>query len=434
MTEKLDGSNINFPSYKRYLEEIIERDNVDYKLKFSTDKEDMYNTVKVYAALANSGGGLVIYGVDEKAKSLMGIDNSQIRNLNTANLGPMLAKFISPVPSLTVEFFDDVGKTFAFVTVGTVKDSPILVSKTITDEKKGLVLRSGAIFIRSHTRSIEAESETQVRSLLEGIINQQVRQKIAEWGAVFQFEPKTQKKSYDIERSRARAGDITGLDRNTPIREAYFTPEGSFHVLTDDQMRKLLGVRSKLVGLVWPLYATRGEGFTSGKIDGAYLAHFSGNRTFYSCIESLSIYTFSTLLEDDYAKDGFVGHTRFEGTIAVGLAINLISITCKLGWQYMEDVGWNKLKLDYSLRNIRGRKLIVEDFNRVGFYYERASIADAASASVVLTKGPIQHQIETVMALSEEIFSYFDWKPDPVQLEKDITDALNRSYVESDQV
>lgn len=270
--------------------------------------------------------------------------------------------------------------------------------------------------------------------LLEGIINQQVRQKIGEWATVFQVQPKSIGSTSPIEIARLQASNFTGLDMKTPIREAYFTPEVSRISLTDEQMRKMFGIRSKLVGLVWPLYATHGENFQSGKTEGGYTSYFNGDRKFFSRIEAGSIYTFSTLLEDDYSKDGLVGHTRYNGTIGVGLTVNLVTITCKLGWQYMQEAGWERLRVDYNLRNIRGRKLIIEDFARVGFHYERSAIADNIESSVVLTNGPDQHKIETIKNLLEELFSYFDWKPESKQLEEDITNAWNKSYIEHGQL
>src|SRR5262245_1137247 len=97
------------------LDRIAETDQIDYKSKFSKDKDDLYNTVKVVAAMANSGGGLVVYGVQKH--QMIGIDDAQADLLDPARLKGMLGGYLSPMPSVSTEIVPHRSLRFGFVTI-----------------------------------------------------------------------------------------------------------------------------------------------------------------------------------------------------------------------------------------------------------------------------------------------------------------------------
>ncbi len=430
MKNETQNSAQAIPALTEYLTTLAERNGVDYKKKYSSDKADIYNSVKVFAAMANSGGGLIIYGVDEKAKNLIGIDNAQLKALNPANLGQALAKFLNPVPTFTTEFIEYEGKDFGFVTVEGIINSPVLITKTITDES-GVLLRAGAVFIRSHTSSLEVNSEIQMRNILDGIVANSVKAKVADWISLFDKNENSRTEFDPTIIAKRKASEFAGFDEKTPIREAFYQQVGGVQ-LTEKEKQLLSSIRAKYIGIVWPFYGVNTEKFKSGKIEQGYITYYDDERKYFSMVEKNSAYTCSTLIEDEYSQDGNPSNAKYKNAIVTGLTVNLVTVACKLGWEFLNKSDWEKIELSYAIHNIRGRKLIVADFNRGDFYTDKICIDNSARAKVVLSKCDLDKQIETIMDLLISLFSYFSWNDVGMeQLKKDVGVVLSATNVET---
>ncbi len=438
MTEenKNDQTELTIGEPTRFLNRIAETDQVDYKTKFSKDKEELYNTVKVFAAMANSGGGLVIYGIQKQ--QLVGIDDVQSDLLDPARLKGMLNGFLSPVPSLSTEFITHRSMKFGFVSVAGITTAPVLVAKSTNDSNNKQVLRAGAFYIRDNTESVEATSEYQIRHILDQVINFQTRKRVSEIVPIFSNQtPKMIEEVPSIETlGRKQAKQFSNIDTSTPIREAiYYIDTGQ--VFNLDKLKEIFKLGYKLSGLVWPHYAINVNNSKVGASEGGFISSFrsddDGRRFFARIDPNVSVYSCSTLLEDNYPTRSASEDEHFKGGVGVGLTLNLVVLAVRLGHAYLKKLEViEELTLRYSLRNVKDRKLIIEEFSRGDFYTSRVSLDDNISSKITIRKSMSDDDLKKIcQELVSRLYEGFNWSDPPSgQIKIDIQGAFNKSFLE----
>lgn len=416
----------------RLLERIAETDKVDYKARFSKENEDQYNTIKVFAAMANSGGGLVIYGVQKQ--SLIGIDDAQEKLLDPARLKGFLKAFLSPVPSISTEIISFKSEKFAFVNIEGVTFPPVLIAKSTNDLDNNQVLRAGAFYIRDNTESVEATTESQVRRILERVINYEVKRRLSEMLPVF-FEKKGELREVPtiVVIGRKQAKEFSEIESSTPIREAiYYVKSG--RTMEASELKDLFKLSFKLGGLDWPEHSIYAENNKDGKSEDGFISIYkqpdNSRRAFARIDPDGSVYSCATLLEDDYATWQDDKSARYQHGVGVYLTLNLVTLAVRLGHAYLQKLDTvENLKLHYSLRNVRDRKLFIEDPAHFYFHSDQVSFDENVTAKVIIRRTMSNEDlIRVIRDLLVKLYDGFNWNGYPLdQLEKFIQKAIGQS-------
>lgn len=422
------------PDPTRLLAVVAERDEVDYKAVFSRNKDDVANTVKVYAAMANVGGGLVIYGV--QGTDLKGLSQDQIEDLDPARLGDYLKKYLSPVPRLSTNVVEFQDKKFAFVTVEPTFTAPVLVTTLVNRDGKP-VLRPGALYIRENTKSVEAHSEAHARKALDLIVGFQVRARLAELVPILSGPgPRKIEEIPTIEIvARRQAEERSEITPATSVRELILTPKNRTKAFDIPTLQKVFGHTYKLHGLVVPHYAVDSSKSFAGVSEGGIISGFAdspdGRRVFARIDKDGSLYWCSTLLEDNMMDARST--ERMKNGIGVGLTLNLFTLAIRLAYAHVDALGLDDgMGLTYSLRNVKDRKLVVEDFSRGDFFSARKCFDQDVKVKVEIARStPSEVQIGVAKVALVELYQQFNWPNPPLdQIEKDIQDAFRTSHLE----
>ena len=418
----------------RLLERIAETDKVDYKAKFSKEYEDRYNTIKVFAAMANSGGGLVIYGVQKQ--NLVGIDDVQEKLLDPARLKGLLNDFLSPVPSISTEIVSFQSKNFAYVSIEGITFPPVLIAKSTNDSHNNQVLRAGAFYIRDNTESVEATTESQVRRILERAINYEVRRRLSEMLPVFFEQKQAIREVPAIEViGRRQAKEFSEIESSTPIREVVYYVE-SEKPLEASELKDLFKLSFKLGGLDWPEYSIYAENNKDGKSEDGFISIYkqpdNSRRAFARIDPDGSVYSCATLLEDDYATWQDEKSDRYQQGVGVYLTLNLVTLAVRLGHAYLQKLDTvDHLTLNYALRNVRDRKLFVEDPAHFDFHSDQVSFDENVTAKVVIRRTMANEDlIRVIRDLLVKLYDGFNWSGySSDQMENFIQKAFGQSQL-----
>lgn len=441
--EKSDLVELNNDPIK-LLTRIAEKDGIDYKTKFSSEADDLYNTVKIFAAMANSGGGIVIYGVNKTV--LVGVDDTQIKLLDPANLKGKLSSFLSPMPSLSSEVIEYQDKKYVLVVVESIGFSPVLIAKTVNDKDNKLVFRAGTIFVRENTQSVEVTSEFKMRQILELSVNYEIRRRLKELMPLFNLSTPANLNKLISEgpsivevKGIKQAKELSGIEDNIASREVIFLLKNGEKLFENTIIRNIFKLNSKIGGLVLPHYGYANSNFKAGSSENGYMSYFKNNdesRANFCRIEcDGSFYARNTLLEDDYAKEEKYSRL-YANSVGVEFTENYIAMSVLLGHEYLKRLDVNELDLQYSLKGVRGRRLIVQSFEKGSFNYDRISLDDNVSYKTIVTKNMTQDDlIDTASRIATDLFGKFNWFPDDKSIiPNDMKKAFSSAFIEQREI
>lgn len=161
-------ATINDP--ESFLKTIKESDHVDYKLCLDDSKRSRGEFVKNVAGMANIGGGVLIFGIDEKKKILVGVASDERELYDQANLYNKIKDHLSPVPNIEKFDISYENKSFIFVQIKNYEDSPILITKLMSDEQNKQIIKEGDVYTRSGTQTILINKFELMNALLERVV------------------------------------------------------------------------------------------------------------------------------------------------------------------------------------------------------------------------------------------------------------------------
>lgn len=125
--------------------------------------KDRVRLVKEIAAMANSGGGVIVIGAEDDGTEV-GIHEDLAKQLDPARIGDLLDRFLRP-DRLEVKLRDRVlpnGKVVVEVVVPPVADPPLVLCRPGNyeqDGKQDVLFPAQAVFVRRNTRAEPARRE-----------------------------------------------------------------------------------------------------------------------------------------------------------------------------------------------------------------------------------------------------------------------------------
>jgi len=161
--------------YISMLDMGTELPSLDYKREIDIHTNDGRAAIaKDIIAMANSGGGTIIVGVDEVAPgefSKVGLPVKNLHDFEASVINRAVRNYMSPSVSLTVRRVIDNGLTFIFIEVPSIDDELVLVAKM--NLKSGLY--SGRIYIRTAaSESAELQDAAELRRLTDRVIRHKI--------------------------------------------------------------------------------------------------------------------------------------------------------------------------------------------------------------------------------------------------------------------
>lgn len=131
----------------------VETTNIDFKVDL--EKEKTKSWLKSVSAFANTKGGIILFGVDDKTREKKGIANVV---KTTEKISELINSRIEPLPRYELNYFEEDGKDFIELEIG---DGPITPYFYVADGRK-------EAFIRSGNQSIPAPAHILQNLILKG--------------------------------------------------------------------------------------------------------------------------------------------------------------------------------------------------------------------------------------------------------------------------
>ena len=291
---------------RNLLKRLIEKNEVDYKKKLGSSNKSKADMIKDFAAMANYGGGVLIFGVDNDEETLIGINDDELDIYDPARLQGILQKFLSPVPEIVHEKVNYKGMNFPFVRIASIEKTPIICCKVFHNEENKLLLQSGDIFTRQNTQTIKVHLESQVRSILEMAMNFEIAQRLKVIQPI--FEKNSLKKidpvSHIESLGRSQAKKHSYITSNKPVREILLIPKENATIYEENLLLNACLLQSRLHGHIYPYYFSlhKQEGFSeNGYIVFSKVASSKYTQRTFLRQERPSgeLYCISTLFEDE---------------------------------------------------------------------------------------------------------------------------------------
>ena len=131
----------------------VETTNIDFKIDLEKDKPKSW--LKSVSAFANTKGGIILFGVDDKTHEEKGIADVVKA---TEKISELINARIEPLPRYELNYFEENGKDFIELEIG---DGPITPYFYVADGRK-------EAFIRSGNQSIPAPAHILQNLILKG--------------------------------------------------------------------------------------------------------------------------------------------------------------------------------------------------------------------------------------------------------------------------
>ena len=113
----------------------VETSNIDFK--GDLEKEKPKSWLKSVSAFANTKGGIILFGVDDKTHEERGVKNVVKA---TEKISELINNRIEPLPRYELNYFEEDGKDFIELEIG---DGPITPYFYVADGRKEAFIRSG---------------------------------------------------------------------------------------------------------------------------------------------------------------------------------------------------------------------------------------------------------------------------------------------------
>lgn len=427
---------INSP--ESLLKQIEERDNLDYKKQFDDTPKGKADFIKDYAAIANHGGGVIIYGVD--GRDLVGIQEAELPKYDTSRIHDKLKGHLSPVPKIISQIvsFDD--KNFPFVKIAGIDQAPILISKKMHDEKNNSLFYDGDLYIRQNTQTLKASNEAHVRHVLDQVINSQVAERLSmlnpilkQFGAgaisgSIEARPKVEIEGESFAKSKP------GIESSMSNRQVVLVPKGRSPSFNKNEIKKSFEVEIGLHGHQYPHDTVSGNeqsGVT--KLNDGFVSWWGlgSAEKQWKCItrelDDGSFFWMGTLFEDDVATRTERGTEKFKDGIGIVVTQYFVHMALFHALKYIKELGDTGIwSFTYRLNNVANRKLIIEDALRMGFHSDKKSFENTVEIKIEFKAEDLESNMEKyVLDICTQIFERFNWSnPNIEQMKRDFQKSV----------
>lgn len=153
---------------------VKNRESEHREFKASFDSNNLWKYAKTIAAFANSGGGVLFFGIKDSPRELLGVSGHQPDELVFANF---LKEYFEPELSFTLDAKKYNGKELLYVLAEPSPTKPIICKKKKVQKfkEKGKrdkeLLREGAIYYRYSSSSDEIKYP-ELRAILDNRVQQ----------------------------------------------------------------------------------------------------------------------------------------------------------------------------------------------------------------------------------------------------------------------
>ena len=131
----------------------VETTNIDFKVDLEKDKPKSW--LKSVSAFANTTGGIILFGIDDKTHEEKGVADVV---KTTEKISELINARIEPLPRYELNYFEENGRDFIELEIG---DGPITPYFYVADGRK-------EAFIRSGNQSIPAPAHILQNLILKG--------------------------------------------------------------------------------------------------------------------------------------------------------------------------------------------------------------------------------------------------------------------------
>ncbi len=149
----------------------IETQDVDYKREIVTTRDGVAAVAKDIIAIANFGGGYLVFGIAEKTKGVFdqtGLDAEQLRLLEVTTLNKAVREYIDPPHAVKCHRVNKDGVIFVVIEIPPSREAPLLAKK----QNDAANLYPGRIYIRTTAcESAEVRDNHELRRILDRIVS-----------------------------------------------------------------------------------------------------------------------------------------------------------------------------------------------------------------------------------------------------------------------
>jgi len=154
-------------TFREYLAQG-ETAETDFKGPIAFDAEHEPAIAEDIIAIANSGGGRLFIGVDDKTHEPMGLTPEQARSFDRTNVGDFLNGKVEPEPQFSSGLFPFEGKTIGHIEVLAFTDSPHVLADQLQFRDPNRTKRPGDILVRrSSAQTVRIQSADDMRAFMQ---------------------------------------------------------------------------------------------------------------------------------------------------------------------------------------------------------------------------------------------------------------------------
>jgi len=151
---------------------IEETDRFECKESLNFNSKALY--ARTIAAFANARGGVILFGIRDADRKVIGIKPGRLKDYDPAKLNQFLSSVLTPTPTWQKGEIEVAGKTVGVIFVPQADERPLICTKD-----DGTDLREGDIYFR-----YPGENRRIKYAELSSIINEKKREVGREWGAL----------------------------------------------------------------------------------------------------------------------------------------------------------------------------------------------------------------------------------------------------------
>lgn len=422
-----------------FLNNIEERDNLDYKKRIVETRQGEAGLIKDCAAIANNGGGVIIYGIDGLEKT--GIPEADLKKYDPSRLHDGIKNYLSPVPVITTNIITFENKKFPFVKIAGIENSPIIISRQMNDEKNKNILKEGDIYIRHNTQTLKAQSEAHINHLLEQVTSFRVTKKLSELYPILNLLKSSNinqiiESAPQIEiEGKKNASDKVQITQLTPSRQFLLQKASGSTIFDKNKISEAFKVGFEISGYTVPHYTIWDkENSAFSKMNNGFMSFNKGRskqeiKYLARVHEDGSFLWISSLAEDYFASQKKDAGNGFKNGVGVLITFQYILLSLFYTSEYLrvlEDK--DDWKLNWKINNISGRKLIIEDSARVDFLSEKKTLENSIEVTINLSSMKLAKNCkETCFNILDQIYERFNWTSySKEQMDRDFTTFSNR--------
>lgn len=154
-----------------------ESSKVEFKETFNWSNAEKYS--KTIAAFANNQGGYLVFGVKDKPRKLIGLDNDNFDNFSAEKLAEYMKSYYSDSVDFEIETLDSNGLNVGWIYVRPQLQKPLICTKS------GSQIKDGAIYFRNGARNDLISSASLLR-----IIDERRDRETERWMGLFKSASK----------------------------------------------------------------------------------------------------------------------------------------------------------------------------------------------------------------------------------------------------